>query len=162
MREYNRADYDTLRERDVKLKLTDEEVESLCREAARRNTTVEELLEDFVANLTGSIRNRGSDERELAYQYVERCIYSFDDNESFLQWLSVYDELESVLVSLGEIDEIEAHKDRYEDAEDELEYHKQEVEDAYEEYKNAGGKEEWYKALEQLRAYQKTKERLKA
>ena len=162
MREYNRADYDTLRERDVKLKLTDEEVESICREAARRNTTVEELLEDFVANLTGSIRNRGSDEREYAYQYVERCIYSFDDSESFLQWLSIYGDLESVLVSLNEIDVVSAHKERYEDAEEELEYHKQEIEDAYEEYKTAGGKEGWYKALGRLRAYQKTKERLKA
>lgn len=159
---YNRADYDTLRERELKLRLTDEEVKDLCREAAQRNTTVEELLEDFVANFTGSIRNRGSDERELAYQYVERCIYSFDHNESFLQWLSIYGDLESVLVSLNEIDVVSAHKERYEDAEEELEYHKQEIEDAYKEYRDDGGKEEWYEALERLRNYQKTKERLEA
>lgn len=157
MREYNRADYDTLRERDVKLKLTDEEVESICREAARRNTTVEELLEDFVANLTGSIRNRGSDEREYAYQYVERCIYSFDDNESFLQWLAVYGNEEEIIDCITDYEEALKTDDI-----DEIEYNRREIEDAYEEYKTAGGKEDWYEALGRLKTYQKTKERLKA
>lgn len=160
MRVYNQADYDTLRERDVKLKLTDEEVASLCREAARRNTTVEELLEDFVANFTGSIRNRGSDEREYAYQYVERCIYSFDDNESFLQWLAIYDDLDGVLMALDDIDAI-LESDDPEDI-DEVHFLTQEIEATYGNYKSAGGKEEYEKALERLRAYQKTKERLNA
>ena len=161
MRVYSQSDADTLKERDIKLSLTDEETRSLLLEAARRNTTVEELLEDFVANLTGSIRSRGSDERDLAERYVDRCIYSFDDNESFLQWLSIYGDLTGALIDLNAISEISAHRDRYEEPDVDLEYYKQSLEEAYGEYRSAGGKEGYDEALERLRDYQKTKERVK-
>ncbi len=157
MRIYNQKDAETLRERDIKIKLTDEEVTSLLLEATRRNTTVEELLEDFVANLTGSIRNRGSDERELANEYVERCIYSFDDNESFLQWLSIYGDLTGVLIELDNLVEALADDDI-----DEIEYSQGEIREAYDEYRNAGGMESYDEAIERLKAYQKTKARLEA
>lgn len=157
MRTYNQKDAETLRERDLKLKLTDEEVESLLLEAAQRNTTVEDLLEDFVANFTGSIRNRGSDERELANQYVDRCVYSLYNNESFLQWLSIYGDLAGVLESLDALVKALATDDI-----DEIEAAQDDLKAAYSDYCNDGGKEDYDAAIERIQAFQTATKRLEA
>ena len=58
----------------ITLNLTYEEAINLHEKAARANTTMESLLESFVADLTYSRRSGGSDERDLANEWSERGV----------------------------------------------------------------------------------------
>lgn len=130
MRINPRNEKETLRSRQINLTLSDFEVESLCRTAAAAGTTVEEILEDFIGNLVGGYHYKGSDEGRLASEYFERNIYSFYNDESYLQWLANYGDLEEL--SRFEIIEEESGDD--EDSRDEIEYQKQEIEESFEKY----------------------------
>ena len=137
MRIHPQNEKETLKSRQINLTLSDFEVDSLCREASSRGTTVEEILEDFVGNLVGGYHYRGSDEGRLASEYLDRVIYSFDDDESYLQWLANYGDLEEL--SRFEIIEEESGDD--EDSRDEIEYQKQKIEESFEEYLSHIGEE---------------------
>lgn len=137
MRIHPQNEKETLKSRQINLTLSDFEVDSLCREASSRGTTVEEILEDFVGNLVGGYHYRGSDEGRLASEYLDRVIYSFDDDESYLQWLTNYGDLEEL--SRFEIIEEESGDD--EDSRDEIEYQKQKIEESFEEYLSHIGEE---------------------
>lgn len=138
MRIHPQKEKETLKSRQINLTLSDFEVDSLCREASSRGTTVEEILEDFVGNLVGGYHYRGSDEGRLASEYLDRVIYSFDDDETFLQWLSNYGNLEDVALSFEAIED-ETGED--EDSQDEIEYQNQKIEESFEEYLSHIGEE---------------------
>lgn len=131
MRIHPQDEKETLKSRQITLTLSDFEVDSICKEASSRGTTVEEILEDFVGNLVGGYHYRGSDESRLASEYLDRVIYSFDDDETFLQWLSNYGNLEDVALSFEAIEK-ESGKSKI--SRDEIEYQKQIIEEYLEEY----------------------------
>lgn len=76
-----------LKERQLKINLTDDEVERISREAGKVNLTVPELLENFIADLVGSNRRNGSDECDRADAWFERCWFSMFPEETFLRFM---------------------------------------------------------------------------
>ena len=75
-------------ERTYKLHLADDELEKLAALAGEYNLTVPELLESFIADLVSSNRSNGSDEREQAQEWYNRCRYNYDTSKSLIQYLS--------------------------------------------------------------------------
>lgn len=89
--------YERGMQRNVVIKLTDDDSEDICRKAAMVGLTVSELLENFIADLVGSdTRSNGSDERMYAEQWFERCWFSFEPEQTFLRYLIEWESTDSV------------------------------------------------------------------
>lgn len=63
------------KEAELKPSLDDYTKEQLLIIAAARNVTPTELIENFIADLTHSDKSNGSDERDLAEQWLDRVIW---------------------------------------------------------------------------------------
>lgn len=81
------AEKSGLKERVLKINLTDEEVEQISQKAGSVNLTVSELLENFIADLVGSSRRNGSDECDRADDWFERCWFSMFPEDTFLRFM---------------------------------------------------------------------------
>lgn len=66
-----------LKKRRITVELTDEELFKLRQLSEIRETTVNKLLSQFIADLTYSDRSGGSDERAIADEWLSRSIYNF-------------------------------------------------------------------------------------
>ena len=77
----------TIKPREMQLKLSDADVRRLAEIAARAELSVEELLESFIGDLVDGTYSNGSDERERAHSWYERCGYDYYNNYSFLHYL---------------------------------------------------------------------------
>lgn len=79
------------------LDLTDDDTRAFYDKCQALGTTPAELLTDFVNNYVDGQYSRGSDERRLANEYVDRCIYRFDDDpQTFVQWAVEYGYIETL------------------------------------------------------------------
>ncbi len=65
----------------IQISVTPEEQQDLIRIAAEHDAKPEELLAAFAADLTGSDRSGGSDERLLACDWLERQTYRWFDGQ---------------------------------------------------------------------------------
>ena len=88
--------------------------------AAGVGLTPEELIENFINDLICGEHSNGSDERDLACAWFERCHFSHSTPETFLQYLISYGDLDVFLDSLNdyeqadeEIEELEAELNGY-------------------------------------------------
>lgn len=77
------------KKRTFNLELTDEDMKEFVKKCYQDGTTPAEVLEGFINDLVDGSRTRGSDERELASNYYDRCGYGFFTGEycNFTQWL---------------------------------------------------------------------------
>lgn len=82
-----KAEVKTISPRNFALKLSDADLKSFYEKAARVSLTPEELLENFIADLVCGLHTNGSDERDKAEEWFERCWFSFDNYGSFLAYL---------------------------------------------------------------------------
>lgn len=116
-------------ERMVKINLSDEECKDLAALAGKKGVTVSELLQYFISDLTDSARSNGSDEREFARQYYDRCFnvpfpeientllkYLLDYNYSPEEYLDIWDNIKTAQ------EEKEYLRDHPEEANEEAEY----------------------------------------
>lgn len=73
----------------IDLELYPEDFRHVAEIAGREGLTTAELSQAFIADLTGSRESNGSDEREHARQWLDRCGFSriYDRGGSFLTWL---------------------------------------------------------------------------
>lgn len=85
----------TPKSRLLELKLHDVDFRRLAEYAAEAELTVAELLEGFISDLVNGASSHGSDEREFANQWYNRCGFSHYNNYSLLHYL----------ISIGFIDE---------------------------------------------------------
>ena len=69
------------------LHLSDKDVKRLFEKAGAVSLTVEELLENFIADLIIGDKSNGSDERMYAENWFERCWFSTESYNSFLAYL---------------------------------------------------------------------------
>lgn len=94
----------TIKERTITLKLSDADCERIAKKAGKHSLTVGELLENFIGDLVGGTYSNGSDERDRAEQWFERCWFGMFPEETLLwylldwghdvdDFLTVYDEL---------------------------------------------------------------------
>lgn len=75
------------KKRTIAVNLTDEECDALARKCGAIRLTVGELIESFINDLVDGSRSNGSDEREYADQWFERC---FLEEQTLLNHLLCY------------------------------------------------------------------------
>jgi len=162
MRDYSnqKEEIATIKERTLKLSLSDADIVRISERAASVGLTVSELLESFIGDLVDGTYSNGSDERMLANEWFERCGFSFEPERTFLVYLIEWGNLQTILDTLDYIAECEGDlQDATEDEErkaiqEEIESQRKEIEDYYSQYsdevKNPQTKED---ALESVGAY---------
>lgn len=102
--ERQKQEIETIRERTITLKLSDADCERISRKAGLGGQTVGELLENFIGDLVDGTYSNGSDERDRAEHWYERCWFSWMNDDTLLHhlleyghdvddFLTVYDEL---------------------------------------------------------------------
>lgn len=121
MRDYSTqaAEIGTIKPRTFTLELSDADIKRLYEKAYRNGITPAALIEGFLGDLLGGTYTHGSDERELASAYYDRCCYEFSRTGSLLEW-ALYDcRLDDIADALEQID----------DAAGDLEYYAQHPDD---------------------------------
>lgn len=83
----HQKEIETITERKLSLKLSDADIEHLCVKAGIAQLTVSQLLESFIGDLVGGTYSNGSDERDAAQKWYERCGYSYNYPSNFLSYL---------------------------------------------------------------------------
>ena len=81
---------DELQKRSVVLELSDKDCEGILSICGSHGITLSELLENFIHDLTGGSRSNGSDERELADQYISRCWFTIFAEDTMLKFLLLF------------------------------------------------------------------------
>lgn len=85
--EQQQKEIDTIKPRALDLKLSDTDYQKIAEKAAVAEMTVSELLESFIGDLVNGTYSNGSDERDRANSWYERCGFDFCNNFSFLHYL---------------------------------------------------------------------------
>ena len=172
-REQQAKEIATIKERTVTVKLSDADCDRISNLCGEHNITVGYLIESFIGDLVNGTYTNGSDERDYARSYFERCWFGMYPEKSLLNFLlsngyDVYDDLiEYVdLIKSGSVEsskgltvydeeEIEGIREEIADFEDEINrikgHYLEEKPDADwdEEYKKVV---EWYEERERLRS----------
>lgn len=96
----------TIRERRVDLKLSDADCDRISRLCGEHNITVEDLLENFIGDLVCGTYSNGSDERDFARNWFERCWFGGFPESTLLNWIltSCYDVYDNLLEVMEDIE----------------------------------------------------------
>jgi hypothetical protein len=111
----------TIKERTIKLNLSDADVKRISLKAGFAGLTVPELLQNFIGDLVDGTYSNGSDEREYANDWFARCWFGSFPDKTFLRYLIDYDCLEDVLQNLRDIEAAKGELKRAEEQPDEFE-----------------------------------------
>lgn len=141
--EKQKAEIATVSPRTIKINLSDEDVKRLYEKAAGASITPEELIENFIADLVCGTHTNGSDERQRAEEWFERCWFSLDYYGSFLAYLvknceySYFTEQQKIISECkDELSELDVSEfDSEEEYDEEKEYITRRLEQANEEIK---------------------------
>ena len=132
VREEQQKEIETIRERTVKLKLSDADVQRLWERAGNVGLSVTELLENFIGDLVCGTYSNGSDECRLASEWFDRCGFSMFPDKTFLNYLIDFGSVESVVgldddikTFAEELEYSDTHKDEF--SEEEIESLKEEL-----------------------------------
>jgi len=149
-----KEEVETIKERNISLKLSDADVERISKKAGGVGLTVSQLLENFIGDLVGGTYTNGSDERMYAVQWFDRCDFTYSPEKTFIKYLIEYEELEHTLdlwdeikTAKDELEYAESHKDEFtsdaiNDWETDLECWQEEINDTFSDYQGwAKGKE---------------------
>lgn len=117
--ERQKAEIETIKPRTFTLELSDADVKRLYEKTAADGITPAYLLEGFIGDLLDGTYSHGSDERELASAYYDRCCYEFSRTGSLLEWALYEYRLDDIADALEQID----------DAAGDLEYYAQHPDD---------------------------------
>lgn len=83
---------DAIKEKTVSVKLSASDCQKISELCGKHGITVGKLLENFIYDLTGGARSNGSDERECAKSYFNRCWSYLSDEKTLLNFLLERDE----------------------------------------------------------------------
>ena len=114
--EQQKNEIETIRERNIKLKLSDADCDRVSKLCGEHNITVAELLENFIGDLVGGTYTNGSDERDFADRYFRRCWFGMFPVTTLLSWLlsSGYEVYDDFLSLLGDVENGYAELEDYE------------------------------------------------
>lgn len=103
-----KREIETIKERTITLQLSDADCERVAKRAGLSGLTVAELIENFIGDLVDGTYSNGSDERNKAIQWYERCWFSWMNDETLLHHLlhSGYD-IDDFLTTYDELKEYE-------------------------------------------------------
>lgn len=77
----------TIKERVLKINLSDADCERISEKCGLHGLTVGELFENFIGDLVGGTYTNGSDERDLADRYFDRCWFGAFPKNTLLHHL---------------------------------------------------------------------------
>lgn len=83
--EQQKKEIETIRERNITVKLSDADCERLVRKCGEHGLTVGELIANFVGDLVGGTYSNGSDERMFADQWFDRCWFGMFPEDTLLR-----------------------------------------------------------------------------
>ncbi|WP_097002732.1 hypothetical protein [Lacrimispora amygdalina] len=78
---------DTIKERNIILKLSDADVQRIWEKAGSVGLSVSELFKNFVGDLVDGTYSNGSDERDLVNQWFDRCGFGMFPDKTLLCFL---------------------------------------------------------------------------
>lgn len=129
--------YERSQQRNIVLKLPEDDIKDLCAKAGRNGMTVSQLLENFVSDLVGGSRTNGSDERMYANQWFERCWFSFEPEQTFLSYLLDWGQIEYAIEDWTELEDYKGQDTLDEYDKEEMESLKESLDELFEEYQSA-------------------------
>ena len=148
------------------INISSADARALANKAAAAGLTIGGLLEAFVADLVCGQYTNGSDERDLAADWYERCGFHVSAGGTFLAYLGFYDIMEDFLKAQDYADELgqdladygpEPSPEDVEDAEatrEELEWAQREAREYYNAYAaHTRRPEPWPDALASVKAW---------
>lgn len=95
--EQQKKEIETIRKRMVELELSDADVKRIAEKAGAHGLTVGKLLESFIGDLVYGTYSNGSDERDLAGQWFDRCWFGMFPEMTFFSYLVEWGWLDEVL-----------------------------------------------------------------
>ncbi len=129
-----REEIETIKERNIPLKLSDADVKRICEKAGSVGLTTSELLESFIGDLVDGTYTNGSDERMHANEWFERCGFSWMCEYTFLRFLIDCDDVEDTIDDWNEIKYFKEIEELDEDDKEDLAYYEERTNDKFEEY----------------------------
>lgn len=173
--EQQKKEIETIQERNLTIKLSDADCERIFNLCGEHNISVAELLENFIGDLVSGTHTNGSDERDYARRYFERCWFGMYPKQTLLNWLlnMGYDVYSDFLEVIDDIDNGYADLEDYKKDpsvfdEEEIEFLKTDIldwENQISEIKSDFLKEnenaDWEKEVENVNQWWKEKERFK-
>lgn len=172
--EQQKREIETIRERKIMLKLSDADCERISNLCGEHNITVANLLESFIGDLVGGTYTNGSDERDFARRYFERCWFGMYPEKTLLNGLlntdyDIYDDFLEVIdnIESGYAELEDYRKDPSVFDEEEIEFLKTDIEDWEQQiakikadFLKENKKADWEKEVEAVNQWWKAKERL--
>lgn len=105
--EQQREEIKSIRKRTIELELSDADIKRISEKAGAHGLTVGKLLENFIGDLVCGTYSNGSDERDLAGQWFERCWFGMFPDMTFLNYLIEWGGLDEVLEAYDDIADCE-------------------------------------------------------
>lgn len=136
------VEIETIKPREFSIKLSDADVKRIYNVAGAHGLTPGELIEQFIGDLVDGTYSNGSDERERANSWLERCWFGMFPEYTFLRYLVEWGEIEYYLDDLDDLEtareELEyLQGEEYAKEEPDEEIRNQEIKDAKEWIKEA-------------------------
>lgn len=163
---------ETIKERNIVLKLSDADCEKIFELCGKNNLSISELLENFIGDLIDGTYSNGSDERELAQQWLERCGFDWNPKPTLLQWFleewvsveGFLDLIDNIEIGYKDLENYQIDPNAYD--EEEIGFLKTDIEDWEEElidyksrYKEENPDADWDKELVNVKEWFETKKR---
>lgn len=103
IRERKQKEIETIKPRTIVLELSDADCERIAKKAGKAGLTVSKLLENFIGDLVGGTYSNGSDERDLASQWYERCDFGMFPESTLICYLIEEGQEDNFIDDLEEI-----------------------------------------------------------
>lgn len=117
---------ETLKKRRFLLELPDTDIDRLCELTGAVGLSPQNLLENFISDLTDGDYSNGADERELARQWFDRCWFSIFPDKTFLRYM-----LEEAAETVDDVLKYQ----------EEIKFCESELEDTWKDYRTSDGKQ---------------------
>lgn len=174
-REKQKQEIATIREKTIKIKLSEADCERIYNLCGEHNITITELVESFIGDLIGGTYTNGSDERDYARRYFERCGFGMFPETTLLNWLlnmgyDVYDNFLEVIddIESGYAELEDYRKDPSVFNEEEIVFLKNDIKDWESQiaeiktgFLKNNKKADWAKEVENVNQWWKAKEQFK-
>lgn len=128
-------EYEISLQRNITIKLPDDDIDALCKKAAKAELTVSQLIENFVSDLIDGSRTNGSDERMYAQQWFERCWFSSPMEETFLSYLIDFGQTDTAIETWEELEYYKKQSELDEYDKEEVELLNEEINELFNDYK---------------------------
>lgn len=117
---------ETIKEREIKIKLSDADCERISKLCGEHGISVANLLENFIGDLVGGTYSNGSDERDFARRWFDRCWFGMFPETTLLNFLlndwrygadTIFELMEDIEDGKKELEYLEQHPEEAGDGE---------------------------------------------